>query len=111
MEDKRKNNGGWSTKSRKRDDKRLNPFRKQLAEAFTPEDVINVLKTLHVKALDLDSKDGIAAAKIFLEYALGKPKETIKVNLTDEEESPEQLGFQVKQLVEFVKTKDVDQDQ
>lgn len=104
MSDGRRNNGnkGHSTAPKSLDDKRLNPMRKALQEAFTPEDVINVLKTLQVKALDLDSKDGVQAAKLFLEYALGKPKENIEINSND-------LSYDLKQLVTFVKSKESEQ--
>lgn len=103
MEDRRKYNGGNSTAATRPDDKRLNPMRKALQEAFTPNDVINVLRTLQAKALDLDSKDGVQAAKLFLEYALGKPKENIELTTTD-------LTYDIKQLVTFVKSKDTDKD-
>lgn len=99
MEDKRKYNGGHSTAAKSPDDKRLNPMRKALQEAFTPEDVINVLKTLQVKAMDLDSKDSVQAAKLFLEYALGKPKENIEINTND-------LSYDLKSLITFVKSKE-----
>ena len=99
MEDRRKYNGGNSTAATRPDDKRLNPMRRALQEAFTPEDVINVLKTLQVKAMDLDSKDGVQAAKLFLEYALGKPKENIEISGQD-------VSHDLKNLITFVKSKE-----
>lgn len=101
MEDRRKYNGGHSTVAKKKNDGRLNPMRKALREAFTPEDVVNVLKTLQVKAMDLDSKDGVQAAKLFLEYALGKPKENIEI-------TGNEISQDLKQLVTFVKSKESD---
>lgn len=103
MPDGRKNNGnkGHSTAPTRPDDGRLNPMRRALRKAFTPEDVVNVLKTLQVKAMDLDSKDGVQAAKLFLEYALGKPKENIEI-------TGNEISQDIKQLVTFVKSKDSD---
>ena len=97
--DKRKLNGGHSTKSNRKDDKRLNPMRKALQEAFSPQDVVNVLQTLYVKALDPKSKDAVQAAKLFLEYALGKPKENIELTTSD-------VSLELKDLITFVKDSD-----
>jgi hypothetical protein len=75
--DKRKNNGnkGHSTKSREGNiDKRKNEYKDALSEASTKQDVIDVISMIRVKAVD--EKD-IPAAKIFLEYYLGKPKDSL----------------------------------
>ena len=72
--DKRKNNGGNSTKA-KGVDKRKNEYRELLDKAATPDEVIEVIKTLKVKAIE---KQDVNAIKLFLEYYLGKPKETIE---------------------------------
>ena len=74
--DKRKNNGnkGHSTKA-KGVDKRKNEYRELLDLAATPDEVIEVIKTLKVKAIE---KQDVNAIKLFLEYYLGKPKETIE---------------------------------
>lgn len=71
--DKRKNNGGHSTKA-KGEDLRKNKYKELLDQASTPEDVVEVIKTLKQKAID---KQDVNAIKLFLEYYLGKPKETI----------------------------------
>ncbi len=76
-EDKRKNNGGHSTKS-KGIDKRKNEYRKALEEACTPEDVVKVLQALRTEAFTGD----IPAVKLFLEYYLGKPTQTIEQETT-----------------------------
>ena len=73
MEDKRKTNGGHSTKSNGLD-KRKNEYKDALSEASTKQDVIDVISMIRVKAVD--EKD-IPAAKIFLEYYLGKPKDSL----------------------------------
>ena len=99
MEDRRKYNGGNSTKAVRADDKRLNPMRKALQEAFTPQDVVRVLKEVQSKALNPDNRDQIAAAKLFLEYALGRPKENIELTTND-------LSYDLKQLITFVRNKD-----
>jgi uncharacterized protein (DUF1697 family) len=90
--DKRKNNGnkGHSTKA-KGVDKRKNEYRELLDLAATPDEVVEVIKTLKVKAIE---KQDVNAIKLFLEYYLGKPKETIEtthnVNTFDIKEV---LGF------------------
>ena len=76
-QDRRKNNGGHSTKS-KGIDKRKNQYRQALNKACTPDDVVKVLQSLRVEAIDGD----IAAIKLFLEYYLGKPTQTIEQETT-----------------------------
>ena len=71
--DKRKDNGGHSTKS-KGVDKRKNNFKKAISEAFTEKDVVQVLTA--VKAL-VFSDDDIQAAKVFLDYTVGKPNQQV----------------------------------
>ena len=73
--DKRKNNGGNSTKA-KGSDKRKNEYRKALEIASTPEDVVEVIKKLKDKAI---SKGDVNAIKLYLEYYLGKPKDSIEI--------------------------------
>lgn len=73
--DKRKENGGHSTKA-KGIDKRKNPFRDVIAESQTPEDVRAVLNMVKHKAI---ADQDIPAAKLYLEYTLGKPDQTIDV--------------------------------
>ncbi len=78
--DKRKNNGGNSTKA-KGVDKRKNEYRLALAEASTKEDVIKVIQTVKDKAVN---KQDIQAAKLFLEYYLGKPDANIDIRSNGE---------------------------
>lgn len=75
--DKRKENGGHSTKSREGNiDKRKNEYRDALSEASTKQDVIDVITMIKVKAVeDKDTR----AAQIFLEYYLGKPKDSLDI--------------------------------
>ena len=75
--DKRKQNGGHSTKSNGTD-KRKNEYKELLDLAATPEEVVEVIKVLKQKAID---KQDVNAIKLFLEYYLGKPKETIEQTL------------------------------
>jgi hypothetical protein len=72
--DKRKNNGGNSTKA-KGIDRRKNRYQELLDEASNEEEVIQVIQTLKEKAL---VEGDMQAIKLFLEYYLGKPKETIE---------------------------------
>ena len=76
--DKRKQNGGHSTKS-KGVDKRKNEYRKALELAADVDNVVEILKAVYKKAT---TKEDMAAAKLFLEYYLGKPKESIDLNTT-----------------------------
>lgn len=74
MEDKRKNNGGHSTKANGVD-KRKNKYLHLLDQASSEEEVVVVIKKLKEIAT---VKGDIQAIKLFLEYYLGKPKETIE---------------------------------
>ena len=74
--DKRKNNGGHSTRS-KGVDKRKNEYKDALDLAGDVDSVSNVIGMLYKKAVeDRDTN----AAKIYLEYYLGKPKQTVDQN-------------------------------
>ncbi len=82
MDNRRKNgNKGHSTKSKKGIDKRKNEYRSALAEASTKEDVIKVIQTVKAKAVE---KQDIQAAKLFLEYYLGKPDANIDIRSNGE---------------------------
>ena len=71
--DKRSSNGGHSTKAKDGViDKRKNEYRDALSEASTKQDVIDVITMIRDKAV---KDQDIPAAKIFLEYYLGKPKD------------------------------------
>lgn len=73
--DKRKQNGGHSTKSTGVD-KRKNDYKKAVEQAITAEDISLILRKCKDVALS-DDKDRMAALKIILEYTLGKPHQTI----------------------------------
>ena len=77
--DKRKFNGGNSTKSNGAD-KRKNEYRSALEQAANVEDVISVIKMVHSKAV---TKQDIKAAQLFLEYYLGKPNQSIDINSSE----------------------------
>lgn len=74
--DRRRDNGGHSTKVVDGVDKRKNPYRNALKKAATPEDVIKVIQMLQEKAL---KKNDVRAAELFLKYYLGLPKESIDI--------------------------------
>lgn len=74
--DKRKNNGGHSTKA-KGSDKRKNQYKDAVEQAASIDDVTDVLKMLLTKA---KSKQDVKAAQLFLEYTIGKPKQEIDQN-------------------------------
>lgn len=79
MPDKRKNNGGNSTKSNRPDDKRKNQNKKlidrYIAEGFDYDKLKSLMDQLFTNATNGDTK----AATLFLSYVIGKPKETIEV--------------------------------
>ena len=93
--DKRKNNGGHSTKA-KGEDLRKNKYKELLDQASTPEEVVEVIKTLKTKAIE---KQDVNAIKLFLEYYLGKPKETIDTNHSFD-------SFSIKDIFSVGKDKD-----
>lgn len=74
--DGRRNNGGHSTKAKSGIDRRKNPFRDVIAETVKPEDVKQVLEMVKLKAIN---DNDIPAAKLFLEYTLGKPDQNIDI--------------------------------
>ena len=75
--DKRKNNGGNSTKSTGID-KRKSPYRALVTQATTEKDFIAVFQKLQQNALKGDTQ----ATKLYLEYTIGKP--TLAVDITSE---------------------------
>ena len=79
--DKRRFNGGNSTKS-KGVDKRKNENKIALDKAGSVEKVMDVLNILYDKSIN--DKD-VKASSIYLSYYLGKPKETKDINLTTEQ--------------------------
>ena len=86
--DKRKNNGGNSTKSKKGFDKRKNEYRQALAQAATVDDVVSVIKSVKAKAIN---KQDVQAAKLFLEYYLGKPDQSLDIKSDGESISFKEL--------------------
>ena len=82
MKDNRKNNGnkGHSTKT-KGIDKRKSEYKEVLNEALTYDDLKAVIKMLFKKAT---KEEDTPAAKLLLEYYLGRPKETKDITLNTE---------------------------
>jgi hypothetical protein len=70
--DKRRNNGGNSTKTEGLD-KRKNEYKDALSQAGDVDSVSKVLKMLYKKAVEKSDNN---AAKIYLEYYLGKPHQS-----------------------------------
>jgi len=93
--DKRKKNGGHSTKAKKGFDKRKNEYRSALEQAATVDDVIDVINAVKAKAI---KKQDIQACKLFLEYYLGKPDQNLDIK-TD----GESISFN--ELIKFGTTK------
>jgi len=77
--DKRKQNGGHSTKT-KGADKRKNEYKDVVKSVVTVEKLADVLKMLLGKAID---EQDIPASKLLLEYSLGKPTETKDITINE----------------------------
>ena len=89
--DKRTENGGHSTKSKDGAiDKRKNEYREALSEASTKQDVIDVINMIKDKAVK--GKD-TTAAKIFLEYYIGKPKDSLDITTNGDSVSIPLINF------------------
>ena len=76
--DKRKNNGGNSTKTTGID-KRKNAYRDAVEEAISPDDII---KILHKFRDDFLTKGDVQAGKTVLEYCVTKPTENLQLSAT-----------------------------
>ena len=77
--DKRKQNGGHSTKT-KGADKRKNEYKDVVKSVVTVEKLADVLKMLLGKAIE---EQDIPASKLLLEYSLGKPTETKDITINE----------------------------
>lgn len=90
--DKRKNNGGNSTKAKRPDDKRLNSAKQMLdryiKEGFGYPKLQKLLDKLYKDALAGDTK----SATVFMNYVLGKPKETKDIKVEVEKNFPDWLN-------------------
>jgi hypothetical protein len=86
MADKRKDNGGNSTKSTKENDLRRKDKQIELIEKLTP------LEPLALEKLEKGVKDGdFRFVKLYFEYRWGKAKETKDITLAVENNLPEWL--------------------
>ena len=91
--DNRKNNGnkGHSTKAKgDKIDKRKNEYRNALKEAATKQDVIDVISMIKTKAIK--DKD-VQAGKLFLEYYIGKPKDSLDITTNGDSVSIPLINF------------------
>ncbi len=77
--DKRKFNGGNSTKS-KGIDKRKNPYKNVINDVVTYDELAKVLKMLLGKVIN---EQDVPASKLLLEYTLGKPTETKDITINE----------------------------
>lgn len=94
MADKRKNNGGNSTKA-KGVDRRKNEYKTALSEASTVEEVKEIIEKLKKMAMGED----LQAIKLYLAYYLGNPKDIAEVNHTVS-------NFNIKDMFTFDKDKE-----
>lgn len=90
--DGRKNNGGHSTKSKKANDRRRNDaknlLQKYLDEAVDYKKVKDLMESLYSEA---KNKKDVKSATLYLNYVLGKPRETKEIKLEIEKNLPEWL--------------------
>jgi hypothetical protein len=93
--DKRKQNGGHSTKS-KGVDKRKNEYKKAIENAITLDDVERALKKCIQIGIS-DDKDRMQALKLLLEYTVGKPKETVEL------EGGEGIGLSFNEMLALIR--------
>lgn len=82
--DRRKHNGGHSTKAQG-PDKRRNEYREAIDQAGTVEDVAKVLRMLFEKAT---KEKNIKAAQIYLSYYLGLPRQQASIDINQQAEQP-----------------------
>ena len=90
----RRANGGHSTKAKKPIDRRKNEYKEALKQAATVDDVVDVIIKLKETAI----KGDVPAIKLFLEYYVGKPKESLDITSNGE-------SFDLKKVFGFDKTK------
>lgn len=86
--DKRKHNGGNSTKA-KGVDKRKNEYKEAIQMASTIDEVVDVINVVKANAKSGD----LQACKLFLEYYLGKPMQTADVTSNGETISMPSINF------------------
>ena len=79
--DKRKNNGGHSTKATNPNDKRLNKAKGLLDQYIRDDFGYDKLKKLLDSLYGQSMKGDTKSASLFLAYVLGKPKETKEIDL------------------------------
>ena len=77
--DKRRNNGGNSTKA-KGADLRKNPYRQAIRDAFGEGEIVDVLRSMYTKGVE---EGDVPASKVFLEYTVGKPKDEISLSVDE----------------------------
>ena len=90
--DKRKQNGGNSTKAKRADDKRLNPAKQLLERYISDEFTYDKANKLFTKLYNDGMNGDVKSATLFLSYTLGKPKETKDIQVKLDNEFPDWLN-------------------
>ena len=90
--DKRKQNGGNSTKAKRADDKRLNPAKQLLERYISEEFTYDKANKLFTKLYNDGMNGDVKSATLFLSYTLGKPKETKDIQVKLDNEFPDWLN-------------------
>jgi len=91
MKDKRKDNGGHSTKAVKPTDKRLNPAKQLLERYISEEFTYDKANKLFTKLYQDGMNGDVKSATLFLSYTLGKPKETKDIQVKLDNDFPDWL--------------------
>lgn len=58
--------------------KKIAEYRRKIREAFNGDEIVGVMQNM-AKIASGDAKDRVAAARVFLEYTVGKPKESVEL--------------------------------
>ena len=90
--DKRKGNGGHSTKPKNPNDKRLNPAKQLLERYISEEFTYDKANKLFTKLYNDGMNGDVKSATLFLSYTLGKPKETKDIQVKLDNEFPDWLN-------------------
>tara|TARA_R110002033_G_scaffold38415_1_gene77764 strand:+ start:416 stop:754 length:339 start_codon:yes stop_codon:yes gene_type:complete len=59
--------------------KKIAEYRRAVRDAFSKDHVLSVLNSMYARACG-DGKDAVPASRVFLEYTIGKPKESVEVS-------------------------------
>jgi len=109
--DKRKNNGGHSTKAKNPlSDRRKTQFKDVIHKALDPKELEDVFKMLYDKAVN---EQDTSAAKLLIEYTVGKPTQSIDVetNVLNSIPIDSLVSFKSDTIIEIEESTEENQDE